>query len=104
MSITKSSKIAFCALLIFPIFSLAEDFKLNPKEIELLKKTAMISPVEPWNPKKEWPSIINDDGTFDYGDKVPRVKQQPYVENNIVKPSAEAQADKLKTLPKNNVK
>ncbi len=98
MSISKLNNITFSVLLIFPILSFAEDYKLNPQEIELLKKAAIFSPVEPWNPKKEWPSIINDDGTFDYGDKVPRVKQQINAEHKIVKPSAET--DKTKSLPK----
>jgi hypothetical protein len=52
-----------------------DDFSLTPEQIEVLKKANELNPIEPWNPKKIWSSIINDDGTFDYGDKVPKIPE-----------------------------
>ena len=37
-----------------------DEFALNEVEINLLRKASELSPVEPYNAKKEWPQTIND--------------------------------------------
>lgn len=85
MNNLKLNKISFLLLFVVANVAFAEDYKLTPQEIEILKKAIPLTQVEPWNTKKEWPSIINDDGTFDYGDKKPRVKQTT-IEKKIIPP------------------
>jgi hypothetical protein len=77
----KKNKLVLVLSLLVSFNSFAgEDYKLTPQEIETLKMAAALSPLEPWNPKKEWPSIVNDDGTFDYGDKVAKIPMPKKIE------------------------
>jgi hypothetical protein len=56
-------------ILLLPMICNAGEFDLTPDEINLLK-AQVGAEVEPYNPKKQWPDIINDIDTIKPPEKV----------------------------------
>lgn len=46
-------------LLLLPIIVYAAD-ELTPSELEILKRAAVTAQVEPWDPHRVYPDIVND--------------------------------------------